>query len=517
MSINASMNIAQQALNVNQIALNVVSNNVANMNTAGYLKQRVDQIEMQGYTPYSSSSGIKIYTGGGVAISNIGQYSNQMLFNYMNDQNAQFEKINSMLGGANDLANIMNELGDKGLTSSFTNFYTAAQQLSANPSDSVLRINYVNAAQQVADKFNEVSKSITDKRSQLVGTTGNASSIKNSEAGLITQDINSKLKQLAELNDSIVKTSTGGSVPNNIINERNSILNELSSLVDFTATENANGTMNIDIAGMTMVSGGEQVAQLQIIDSGNADNPSTVQLVSMDNPPKVKIDDIFSKIDGGQLKGVLTAGSNTADGVTFQKVLDQIQALAKTFTDNVNKIQQFNDGNSAAAHMGLDADGKKVLVVPTPPDVNEPIFVTDADGKIKVNQAVLDDPNQIATARVKIPATADDLKAIGNSDNLKEIIALQNANFADTGGTTMGGFLKSLVTQVGLQASELTTKAKAQANVVDQTSSKYYSEGGVNLNEELMDMIKYQRAFEASSRIFSTCNEIMQVMVNLGR
>ena len=88
MSIISSLNIAKSALNVNQFALTVVSNNIANMNTEGYLKQTVNLEELKGYTPYTSSKGIQIYTGGGVGISDISQYTNQPLFDYLNGQNS---------------------------------------------------------------------------------------------------------------------------------------------------------------------------------------------------------------------------------------------------------------------------------------------------------------------------------------------------------------------------------------------------------------------------------------------
>lgn len=518
MSLIAAMNISRGALNVNQMALNVVSNNVANMNTEGYLKQRVNQVELLGYTPYTSSKGIQIYTGGGVGISSISQYTNQQLLNYINGQNGEFEKLNNMLSAADDLADIMNELGDTGLSSAFTNFYSAAQQLTQNPSDSVLRINYVNAAQQVAEKFNQISKSINAKRTELVGDINNPQSVSASEAALTVESINTKLNQLAELNKSIISTSASGGISNNMLNERNALLSELSSLVDFTITENSNGSVNLQIGGVDVVSGGELVAELNVV-AGDIDNPAKVQIQTTDEPPKVKISNLSDKLQGGSLKGILDAGSNTVDGLTFQKVLDQVNLLAKSFAEQVNEIQMFNDGNTAAMAIGLDAEGNKILVPST-----EPLFViSDGGGEfdasnIKINQAVFDNPNLVAAARVEIDANGDPLdnKAVGNTNNLTEIIALQNKNFDGLGGVTLSGFLKNLVTKVGLQASELETKVLAQADVVDQANSKYLSEGSVDLNEELMDMIKYQRAFEASSRIFSTCNEMMQVLVNLG-
>ena len=518
MSIISSLNIAKSALNVNQFALTVVSNNIANMNTEGYLKQTVNLEELKGYTPYTSSKGIQIYTGGGVGISDISQYTNQPLFDYLNGQNSIYGDLSAQLGAMNDLADIMNELGDGALSTALTEFYSAAQRLTTNPSDSVLRINYVNAAQTVAEKFNEISNAITTKKNDLVGDINYPASVEQSQAGRLTTSANSIISQIAQINDSITKMSTTDTPPSNLINQRNQLLQELSSIVDFTTSSNTNGTINISIAGVDVVQGAEQVAELNIT-VGDADNPAKVQIQTLDDPPKVKVSDISDKITGGELKGVLTAASSTAEGLTYQKVLDQINLMAKTFAEAVNEIQTYSDGNTGAMAIGIDADGNQILVPST-----EPLFEIPANGEfdasnIKINQAVYDNPNLVAAARVEVDGGGNpiDPRAIGDSNNLKEIIALQNKNLGELGGVTFSTCLKNLVTKVGLAAADLNNQAEAQANVVDQVSTKYYSEGGVNLDEELIDMVKYQRAYEAASRVVSACNEMLQVLVALGK
>lgn len=519
MSIIGSMNIAKSALNVNQFALNVVSNNIANMNTEGYLKQRVNLVELEGYTPYTSAKGIEIYRGGGVGISDISQYSNQIGLDNLNGQNSALAALNSQLGGLNDLADILNELGDGALSTAMTEFYSAAQYLTQNPSDTVLRINYVNAAESVAETFNQISSALKGKCTELVGDANYPDSVTKSQAGLLTEDINATLKQIAKLNETIVQTSATAGASNELVNQRNQLMQQLASLVDFNSSENSNGTINISIAGVDVVRGAEQVAELGIT-TGDVDNPAKVQIQTLDEPPKVKVADIRDKIDGGQLSGVLDAASGTAEGITFQKVLTQINLLAKTFAESVNEIQTHNDGNTAAMAIGLDADGNKILVASTVPLFEIPAEGANFDASnIKINQAVYDNPNLVAAARVELDANGQpvDVFAIGDSDNLKEIIALQNKNFGELGGITISTSLKSLVTKVGLEAADMQAKVDAQSSVVDQATTNYYSLGGVNLDEELIDMIKYQRAYEAASRVVSACNEMLQVLVALGR
>ena len=138
---------------------------------------------------------------------------------------------------------------------------------------------------------------------------------------------------------------------------------------------------------------------------------------------------------------------------------------------------------------------------------------------IKINQTIYDNPHLVAAARVEIDADGNpvDNKAIGDADNLVEILKLQDKNFGELGGVSIAISLKNLVTKVGLEATDLQSKVDAQTSIVNQASTNYASLGGVNLDEELIDLIKYQRAYEAASRVVSACNEMLQVLVALGQ
>jgi flagellar hook-associated protein 1 FlgK len=139
-------------------------------------------------------------------------------------------------------------------------------------------------------------------------------------------------------------------------------------------------------------------------------------------------------------------------------------------------------------------------------------------GNITLNEKIFDNPNLIAAARVEIDVDGNPLdnRAIGDTNNLKEFLNLQDKNIAGLGGVTFTSYLNNIVGKVGLQVQELTNEAEAQSAILEQATTNFYSLGGVNLDEELMDMIKYQRAYEASSRIFSVCNQMLQVLVSLG-
>ena len=139
---------------------------------------------------------------------------------------------------------------------------------------------------------------------------------------------------------------------------------------------------------------------------------------------------------------------------------------------------------------------------------------------ISVNQNIIDNPNLIATARVDTAVDGWEHN-IGNSDNIVDTAQLRDkktmSTFGGANNVTFEGFLTYYSGEVGLQQSDIKGKFDT-ANVVNQSEqTNLQSITGVNLDEELADMIKFQRGYEASARVFNTANEIYQLLVTLGK
>lgn len=522
MSILGSMNIAKQALSVNQFAINVAANNIANVNTEGYLKQRVILSQQTGYTPVSTEKGVQIYSGGGVTISDISQYSNTALYNYYIGQNSVLTSQNELLSNSSNIENIINGLGDDSLSTAFSEFYSAVQQLSTNPSSSTLRLSFVQAAEKVADKFNSVSKNLTDARTALVGNFDEPSTVYNSQAAVLADNVNSKLKEIADINSSIIKLSGTGDDSGSLKSQRDKLLADLSSLTDFTQSENPNGTINISIAGTSVVEGAKQVGQLTVV-LGNQDDPAVIQIKSMDGSATYN-SDIKNKISGGQLSATLQMGSNSDEIYSYKSVMEELDKLAQAFAQEVNAVQLYNSGSTTegtevAMAIGLDGDNNKILIQATEALYEPSSGTVITAANITFNKNVSDNPLLIAAARVQIDDTGApvDSAAVGDANNLTALSAIQTKGIGAFSGSTLGDALSSLVANIGIQTSSLSDKASIQADVVSSIETQYYSEGGVNINEELVDLIKYQRAYEAAARIFSVCNEMLGALVNLGR
>ena len=200
MSLSASMNIGLGALNVNQAAINVVSNNIANMNTEGYSKQRVELENLKGYSAIANSAGKSNYIGNGVSIAKISTYRDIYMDRNFRSENTQYKLNETLYEYASNIETIMNEYEDGGIKSALEKFYDAAQSLASDPSNSVYRTNFATQAQNVGNVFNKLYSSLSEKRAEIVGDVNDPGSLDSSMVGISVDEVNEKLQSLADLN-----------------------------------------------------------------------------------------------------------------------------------------------------------------------------------------------------------------------------------------------------------------------------------------------------------------------------
>ena len=159
-----------------------------------------------------------------------------------------------------------------------------------------------------------------------------------------------------------------------------------------------------------------------------------------------------------------------------------------------------------------------------------PLFVTKdgsgnfTAGNITINQAVIDDPTLVATARMDPNAADFDDKAVGNTGNMDQFNNLAKGKLPALSltdppgeGMSLTDFLSSMISKIGSEIDSLNSAANAQNSVMQQAESQRDAMYGVDLNEELADLIRYQRSYEASARVFNAANELMQLITQLGK
>lgn len=506
--------MAQQSVNNNQIALNVVSNNIANLNTENYTRQKVDfaAIPPNDSFRWCSTNG-DLLIGQGAEITGISTKRSEWLDNYYRDQsapNGYYDQIGGML---NNMENLLNdELSANGLQQMFSDFFAASQALSSDPTNNAYKIAFIDAAQDVADMLNNMSKTVNSYITQAVGTFGDADSFEVSMIKTETDSLDAKLQQLAELNNLVAQNPDS----NTVLDQRDALLDEISTMIPLNTTKNENGTINVIIDGQTVVKGGEKRLTIEAVQGDDENHPVKIQLVDADG--NIKSEDISDSLTDCGLSAILQAGEGDSFG--YKTILNDLDKLASAFAQEMNRIQTQADANGTPMYIGPDG----TLVEST-----TQFFVTkdgSADftaGNITINQALIDDPTLVATARLDPNAADFDDKAVGNTGNMEQFNNLAKGkltglSLSDPPGEGMSimDYLASLVSKIGSGVASIQNAADAQDAVMQQAQAQRDELYGVDLNEELADLIKYQRAYEASARLFNAANEMMQTIINLG-
>ncbi len=511
MSLNQSMNIALGSMRNYQYALTVVSQNMANVHVPGYHRQRVNFATNE-YTTRCENVISTIRGMNGARIDSLTDYIDMGAFKGMIDSNSDANYYNALADALSGLEDIADDLGDNGLNGLLNKFYTASANLEQSPADYATRLQFVQAANDVCEKFNDLSAkydSLADDKAQ--------------QANFDVQAINNLFDQLAQANEQQVKNSSTVTQEN-----INGILQELSNYMDVQTSVNSNGTVDLYVGDIAVVQGGKVNYTLQ----SNYD-PKTgydLSLKSTQNPDYVITNGVKEAFNSGALKGAMDFlnGNGSATFPTINSVKAALDEAANAFAKALNEIQTFGSIGEGvfAASMTTNDKGELILQEST-----EALFET-SDGtdtfsasNIKVNQKILDDPYLVAAARIDLSEYTDEegnvdpnwIYSIGNSDNAVEFSALQNKKltWADGSSATLSQFLTNNATKMGLEIGNIQQKAQNAQDIADMDATNYSNLVGVNLDEELADMIKYQRSFEASARLFTTINDLMGTIINM--
>ena len=153
-SLFNALNISSNALTVNESAISVVSHNVANMNTEGYSKQRVNLATRNIAGAIGDNTEAQVRSTGGVMIANVMRYNDSYLNNYYRDQLSMLKGYEAELGTLGDLADIFDDLEGEGISGALADFYEAVNNLNEYPASSTARVNFIQSAKTLTETLN---------------------------------------------------------------------------------------------------------------------------------------------------------------------------------------------------------------------------------------------------------------------------------------------------------------------------------------------------------------------------
>jgi flagellar hook-associated protein 1 len=454
-SLSASLNIAIQSLLTEQGAIQVTSNNIANVNSPGYARQ-VPNIE--------ETSPVQIGDltfGTGVNLQSVTSLRDAVLDLRVNQETQSQGQLTAFLSGGQQIQSLFNETTGTGLQAPLTAFFNSLSQLSSNPSDLNVRQSVISAAQNLSSAFNQLST--------------NLSSIQHNADLSVAQSvsqIDTLTSQIATVNSQVSSATTTGQNPGPFVDQRQQLLNQLSNLVDISEIDAGNGSLTITTSnGAPLIVGGQVFAL-----TSQASPTTGLQEVFSQGT------DITANIASGQLAGQLQIRDQEIPAI--QNSLD---TLASSLANSANT-------QNAA---GTDLNGAPGGNLFAPPPAG-------GAGYASTIALATTDPTKIAAAQDG---------TVGDNTNANALLALQNQNII--AGQTPLNYYSNLVFKIGNDVSNAQTNQQSGGLVLEQLQNLQGGVSGVDINEESANLIRFQNAYQASAQVTSVINTLLQDTINM--
>ena len=557
----SGLNTMVNGIYTQRLGLNTVGHNISNSNTEGYSRQTAHAAA----TPSS-----EVYTLAGA--SQVGNGSTVTSVIRARDIYAdrQYWKENSTDGYYNGKANnyakiesIFNDSDNSGVQDAMEKFYQAWQDCSTTASSDTSRQNVINAGQNFAQSLQIAAKQTKEQIDSLYD-----------DISLSVVKMNRLMGQVVELNKNIAGIEATGAHANDLRDQRDLIVDQLTSMTDITVYESANGMYTLVSNGTTLVNGitkvdlemsapknnttyslsdydimikqtgtvytpgnGELKAQFEAVaeDKGYIDqvaNMAAFMFTTMNDQHKAGYG-----IDGSKDKpfGNANAKDNATTGLNFYGESDKIfEWDAKNGKlDVYNKKADGTKDNASKESLS----GMQILEILT---VNSELTATDGHKKLATRSGERDTDGKLLYQAAAGGTTTDvtqakkdangnplpvDVNGTGDGSNAVWIAALFNCERDKTspelngtdrliGNGSLYSYYNTSMTTMGSDASNMNGRVKFQSGVMDQVENLRSSTNGVNWDEELSNMITFQQGYSACSRCLSAMDECLDKLIN---
>ena len=524
MSLLSGIYLGAGALRTGSDALNTVAHNLSNADTVGYTRQQVS-LSTRHYNMLAGSS--TVYTqdvGMGVRYAETRQVRDYFLDKTFRKESGRSAFYEVSYTAMIQLEDLLGESGDNNFQESISDFWKTVQNLANDPSSPITQGLFVSKAQTLIERATNVYESVCDYQSNL-----------NTQVKSAVEQINKYGQRIKELNDQIVKIEIGGvEHANDLRDERNAILDELSKLCDIKYSEDVDTYVSVQIEGVDFVKRDTVYEMALDMDENGFYTPYWPQNASsyvnaagevVFDPKTAKVFDLQREIssdlntDIGRVKGLLLArGDHHADSSDLRTENDHYNKnIAQSICMNIqaefdglisNIAMAVNDILREAGYDDGSGNADKYLFVRTIPDA-DPKKGWHV-GNIEVNGNFLQQPSllKMKTADGSVDyETAEKLKDAFNTRNYK-----LNPNTTKT--TNFMEYYSDLVTQISNSGSVYEAIYNSQQVTVEESANAREQVLGVSSDEELQFMIQYQNAYNAASRYINTLNSMLENMLN---
>lgn len=449
------LNMMGNALRVFQRALDVTGHNISNVNTTGYSRQRISLGANQPNTYY----GVQPYqVGNGVNVQSVMRVHNALLDSRLNDATSDMGSYQSLATNLRQIESIFPEPSDSGISDALGKFFDAWSALSTNPGDAAAKLQVRAAGQTLTQRVSTAFSELQTQGQQTQGAITDS-----------FDQIDSLTAKIANLNAQIAEKKATGGEPNDLLDARDQAVNELSGYLGIQTHEQENGMITVYSGQMLLVPGADNNPIPRTYDA------TTQTLTDGTNTYQVGTGSLHGLMQGLQkiesFKSQLDLFANT--------LRTQVNAIHQSgkLVDGTTNIAFFNDSNpqTGASDFGLSA-----AVLASADNVVSGVSGSAGDGGLALS-----------------------------------LSKVRDSSMAALGGKTFGSYYTDFVGSIGRDVDSYSAAVDTQSAVLQQVGEQKQSEVGVNLDEEMTNLMQYQRSYQAAARALSVLDQVTDDLVNL--
>lgn len=461
---NAGIYIGLSGIQAQTKSMDVVSQNIANVNTPGYTRETANLSAV--INPGSN-------IGSGAIVASVSQISDSFLQAQAQSASADSHAATSLSSALSSAQTNFQEPSPIGINEQLSSLWNAFDQVSNQPNLMAARTQLVNIAQQLSTTINSDSQGLTNLYN------GTVSQVQSS-----VTSINQQLKQVATLNGQIM-AAQGQNGANTLIDQRNQLVQSITDSIGARVVNGSNGSISIFSGGIALVSG--IVADSLNVQAPTAPATGTASIVSNSTGATLPV-------TSGTIGGNLAALNNN-----IPSYMTNLNNFAYQLATQVNGALAPSGGGFGYATPPISATN--------PLPAGQPLFSVStlsstAAATISVNQAVSTNPNLIASS------------SSSNTPMDGSIAAAVAALGSSSSSTSPDALYNAIVTQVGLDVSTAQSNVKTQSARSQSATSALASVSGVNTNQELVNMVAFQNAYQAAAKVIATVATSIQSLIS---
>lgn len=563
MSLNGALNIGGSALQASQVALQVTGNNIANVGNANYSRE----VATLTNTPDQELQP-GVYIGTGVDVTGIQRQVDESLNGRLNSAMSDNEAATTTQNWSGQIENVFNALGSQSLNTQLTTFMNDWSQLANDPTSTTQRQTVIQDGQTLTQQFNAFETQLQTIQTSLGGDLTSLSANATQLAG-----------QIANLNQQIATSQAANGSDNNLEDQRDAAVQQLSQLVNIQTVNQGNGTVNVYVGSEPLVVGTTsdsiQVQQNQVngqasyslvFGSDNGPVQATSGQLGADLSAQTQLNTVQGQLNslaGGLIFGLNSIYSSGQGLTGYSSVsstnqdLDPTAALNSTAADlpfqpvngsfvvtttnsqtglssstlvpvNLTGAPTDTTLNSLAASLNAiptvsaTIQSGQLTIASTDPNVQitfsqdsshvlaalgiNTFFQGKDAGSIAVNSQVANDPSLIAAAQNGDP---------GDNSNALAIAGFPSITQSSLGNQSWTDSYNNMIGQIANTSAAAASNVNSTEDIVQTLQAQQQNVSGVSLDQETINMLTQQRAYQGAAMFISTVNQMMQSLIQM--